>query len=411
LKANSAIRVLRAAIFATAALAGSSAWGQQISGDVVKIGVLTDMSSVYADFGGRGSVTAVQMAIDDFGGKVAGKRIEVIFADHQNKADVGSNIARQWMDQEGVDVIVDLPNSGVALAVQQLAKERGKAVLITSAVSSDLTGKGCSPTSIHWASDTYSLAQGTGSAVVQQGGDSWYFLTADYAFGHALERDTGRVVEKAGGKVLGSARHPLGTSDFSSFLLTAQASKAKVIGLANAGGDMINAIKQASEFGIVAAGQRLASLLIYINDIHSLGLKTAQGLVLTSPFYWDQTDETRAWSKRFIERQKMAPSMVQAGVYGAVTHFLKAVEASGSDDGVLTVKKMREMPINDFMTKNGQIRVDGRVVRDIYLFQVKAPSESKYDFDYYKQLAVIPGEKGVRPLAESECPLARGAAN
>jgi branched-chain amino acid transport system substrate-binding protein len=411
LKVSCATRVLVSAALAVVAVAGAPAWGQQISHDVVKIGVLTDMSSVYADFGGRGSVMAAQMAIDDFGGRVAGKNIELIFADHQNKADIGSNIARQWMDQEGVDAIIDVPNSSVALAVQQLSRERRKTLLITSAVSSDLTGKTCSPTSVHWTYDTYSLAQGTGSAVVQQGGDSWFFVTADYAFGHSLERDTGRVVQNAGGKVLGSVRHPLGTSDFSSFLLTAQASKAKVIGLANGGGDMINAIKQAAEFGIVDAGQRLASLLIYINDIHSLGLKTAQGLVLTSPFYWDQNDETRAWSKRFLERQKMVPSMVQGGVYGALTHFLKAVQATGSDDGVIAVKKMRELPINDFMTKNGELRVDGRVVRDMYLFQVKAPSESKYDYDYYKQLAVIPGDKAFRPLAESDCPLVRAGAN
>ncbi|MGA0597697.1 ABC transporter substrate-binding protein [Enterovirga sp. CN4-39] len=393
------------ACLASLSFAGEPASAQQISGDVVKIGVLTDMSSIYADFGGRGSVTAAQMAIEDFGGNVAGKRIELIFADHQNKADIGSNIARQWMDQEGVDAIVDLPNSGVALAVQQLAKERGKVLLITSAVSSDITGKSCTPTSVHWTYDTYSLAQGTGTAVVQQGGDSWFFITADYAFGHALERDTGRVVTNAGGKVLGSVRHPLSTPDFSSFLLTAQSSRAKVVGLANGGGDMINAIKQAAEFGIVSGGQRLASLLIYINDVHSLGLKTAQGLVLTSPFYWDQTEDTRAWSKRFLERQKIVPSMVQGGVYGAITHYLKAIAATSSDDGPAVTAKMREMPINDFMTKNGTLRVDGRVVRDMYLFEVKSPAESKYDYDYYKQLAVIPGEKAFRPLSQSECPL------
>jgi branched-chain amino acid transport system substrate-binding protein len=309
------------------------------------------------------------------------------------------------MDQEGVDAIVDVPNSGVALAVQQLTRERGKVLLITSAVSSDLTGRSCSPTSVHWTYDTYSLAHGTGSAIVQQGGDSWFFLTADYAFGHALERDTGEVVKQAGGKVLGAVRHPLNTPDFSSFLLTAQASKAKIVGLANGGGDTINAIKQAAEFGIVASGQRLAALLIYITDIHSLGLRAAQGLVLTAPFYWDQTDETRSWAKRFMERHTMVPTMVQGGVYGAVTHYLKAVEATGTDEGVGVVGKMRELPINDFMTKNGQLRVDGRVIRDMYLFQVKAPHESKYQFDYYKQLAMIPGDKAFRPLSESECPL------
>jgi branched-chain amino acid transport system substrate-binding protein len=379
----------------------------QISGDVVKIGVLSDMSSLYSDIGGPGSVVAAQMAVKDFGGTVAGKPIEVVSADHLNKPDVGSNIARQWIDQDGVDVIVDTPTSSVALAVQAVTKEKGKVFLISGAASSDLTGKACSPTGVHWTYDTYALAHGTGGALVKQGGDTWFFLTADYAFGHALERDTADVVTKAGGKVLGDVKAPLNTQDFSSFLLQAQASKAKIIGLANAGGDTINSIKQGAEFGIVEGGQKFAGLLVFISDVNSLGLKTAQGLVLTSAFYWDQNDETRAWSKRFIEETKKPPTMVQAGVYGAVMHYLKAIDAAKTDDGLKVVAKMREMPINDFMTKNGKLREDGRVMRDMYLFEAKKPSESKGQFDYYKQLATIPASEAYRPLAESECPLVK----
>jgi branched-chain amino acid transport system substrate-binding protein len=377
----------------------------QISDDVVKIGVLSDMSSLYSDIAGPGSVIAAKMAVADFGGKVAGKPIEIISADHLNKPDVGSAIARQWIDQDHVDVIVDVPTSSIALAVQDVTKEKGKVFLISGAASSDLTGKSCSPTGVHWTYDTYALAHGTGGALVKQGGDSWFFLTADYAFGHALENDTAAVVKAAGGKVLGAVNVPLNTPDFSSFLLQAQASKAKVIGLANAGGDTINSIKQASEFGIVAGGQRLAGLLVFISDVNSLGLATAQGLVLTESFYWDQNDETRAWAKRFTAESKKVPTMVQAGVYGAVTHYLKAIEATKSDDGKTVVAKMRELPINDFMTKNGKLREDGRVERDMYLFQVKAPGESKYQYDYYKQLATIPAAEAFRPLGESACPL------
>jgi branched-chain amino acid transport system substrate-binding protein len=362
----------------------------QISDDVVKIGVLTDMSSLYSDLAGPGSVIAAKMAVADFGGKVAGKPIEVISADHLNKPDVGSNIARQWIDQDHVDAIVDVPTSSVALAVQEVTKDKGKIFLISGAASSDLTGKACSPTSVHWTYDTYALAHGTGGALVKQGGDTWFFITADYAFGQALERDTTQVVTQAGGKVLGGVRVPLNSPDFSSFLLQAQTSKAKVIGLANAGGDTVNSIKQAAEFGITAGGQKLAGLL-----------------VLTESFYWDQNDETRAWSKRFIAEAKKVPSMVQAGVYGEVTHYLKAIEAAKTDEPKAVMAKMREMPINDFMTKNGKLREDGRVMRDMYLFQVKAPSESKYQYDYYKQLAVIPAEQAYRPLSESECPLVK----
>ncbi len=379
----------------------------QISDDVVKIGVLSDMSSLYSDIAGPGSVVAAQMAVKDFGGKVAGKPIEIISADHLNKADVGSAIARQWFDQDHVDVIVDVPTSSIALSVQDIAKEKGKVFLISGAASSDLTGKACSPTGVHWTYDTYALAHGTGGALVKQGGDSWFFLTADYAFGHALENDTSAVVKAAGGKVLGAVNVPLNNADFSSFLLQAQASKAKVIGLANAGGDTINSIKQAAEFGIVAGGQRLAGLLVFISDVNSLGLAAAQGLVLTESFYWDQNDETRAWAKRFIAERGKVPSMVQAGVYGAVTHYLKAIEAAKTDEGKAVVGKMRELPINDFMTKNGRLREDGRVERDMYLFQVKTPGESKYPYDYYKQLATIPAAEAFRPLSESACPLVK----
>jgi branched-chain amino acid transport system substrate-binding protein len=379
----------------------------QISDDVVKIGVLSDMSGLYSDLAGQGSVIAAQMAVKDFGGTVAGKPIQIVSADHLNKPDVGSAIARQWFDQDKVDAIADVPTSSVALAVQDIAKERGKVFLISGAGSSDLTNKSCSPTGVHWTYDTYAFAQGTGGALVAQGGNSWFFITADYAFGHALESDATAVIKAAGGKVLGSANVPLNTADFSSYLLQAQTSKAKVIGLANAGGDTINSIKQAAEFGITAGGQQLAGLLIFISDVHSLGLKVAQGLVLTESFYWDQNDETRAWSKRFMAEAKKVPTMVQAGVYGAVTHYLKAIEAAKSDDGKTVVAKMKEMPINDFMTKNGKIREDGRVIRDMYLFQVKTPAESKGEYDYYKQLAVIPGDVAARPLSASECPLVK----
>jgi branched-chain amino acid transport system substrate-binding protein len=392
---------------AAASCLAAGAAQAQITKDSIKIGVLSDMSSLYSDIGGPGSLVAAKMAVQDFGGKVAGKPIEVISADHLNKPDVGSSIARQWIDQDHVDAIVDVPTSSVALAVQDVTREKGTVFLISGAASSDLTGKACSPTGVQWTYDTYALAHGTGGALVKQGGDTWFFLTADYAFGQALERDTSAVVTAAGGKVLGSVRVPLNTPDFSSFLLQAQSSKAKVIGLANAGGDTVNSIKQAAEFGIVAGGQRLAGLLVFISDVNSLGLQTAQGLVLTEAFYWDQNDETRAWAKRFMAEQKKVPTMVQAGVYGAVTHYLKAIEAANSIDGKTVVAKMRELPINDFMTKNGKLREDGRVLRDMYLFEVKAPADSKYPFDYYKQLATIPADQAFRPLGESECPLVK----
>jgi branched-chain amino acid transport system substrate-binding protein len=395
------------AVATAALLLTASAASAQITAKSIKIGVLSDMSSLYADIGGAGSVVAAQMAVKDFGGKVAGVPIEIISADHLNKPDAGAATVRRWIDQEGVDAVVDVPTSSVALAVQQVTKEKGKVFLISGAAASDLTGKACSPTGVHWTYDTYALAHGTGAALVAQGGDSWFFITADYAFGHALQRDTAEVVKAAGGRVLGSVDAPLNSADFSSFLLQAQQSKAKIIGLANAGGDTVNAIKQAAEFGIVAGGQRLAGLLVFITDVNSLGLQTAQGLVLTESFYWDQTDETRAWSRRFMDQIRHVPTMVQAGVYGAVTHYLKAIAASGTTDGIKVVAKMREIPIDDFMTKNGKLREDGRVMRDVYLFQVKTPAESKYPYDYYKQLATIPAAQAFRPLSESECPLVK----
>jgi branched-chain amino acid transport system substrate-binding protein len=394
-----------------AAIAGlvlaASAAQAQISDDVVKIGVLNDMSSLYADIGGQGSVTAAKMAVEDFGGKVLGKPIEVIFADHQNKPDVGANIARQWIDTDKVDTIVDVPTSSVALAVQQVTKEKKRVFLMSGPASSDLTGKSCSPYGVAWTYDTYMLANGTGTALTKAGGDTWFFLTSDYAFGHALERDTGEAVKAAGGKVLGAVRHPLNNADFSSFLLQAQASKAKVIGLANAGGDTINSIKQASEFGIVAGGQKLAGLLVFITDVHSLGLKVANGLVITGSFYWDLNDQTRAWSKKYFAKTGKMPTMTQAGVYGEVMFYLNAIKAAGTDDADKVMAKMRDTPINDFMTKNGKLRVDGRVVRDAYLFEVKKPDESKYPWDYYKVLATIPADQVTRPLKDGGCDLVK----
>ena len=390
-----------------AALAAGAA-SAQISDDVIKIGVLNDQSGLYADISGQGSVLAARMAAEDAGGSIAGKKIEIIFGDHQNKPDVGSNIARQWLDTDKVDVIADVPTSSVALAIQEITKTKNRIFLISGAASSDLTGKACSPTGFHWTYDTYMLANGTGNALVKAGGDSWYFLTADYAFGHALERDTGAAVTAAGGKVVGAVRHPLNTPDFSSFLLQAQSSKAKVIGLANAGGDTINSIKQAAEFGIVSGGQRLAGLLVFITDVHSLGLKTAQGLVVTESFYWDLNDETRAWSKAFMAKSGgKAPSMVQAGIYSAVKHYLAAVKETGTDEATKVSEKMRATPVNDFMTKNGTIRPDGRVMRDAYLLQVKKPEESKAAWDYYKVLATIPAKDAFRPLEQTECALVK----
>jgi branched-chain amino acid transport system substrate-binding protein len=377
----------------------------QISDDTVKIGVLADMSGLYSDLSGIGSVVATQMAAEDFGGTVLGKKIEVVSGDHQNKPDIGSNIARQWIDQQGVDAIVDVPVSSIAFAVQQIAKEKNRVLLISSSGSSDLTGKSCSPTSVHWTYDTYALAETAGKAMIEQGGDSWFFITADYAFGHALERDTAAIVKANGGKVVGAVRHPQDTADLSSFLFQAQASKAKVIGLANAGGDTINSIKQANEFGIIRDGQKIIGLLTYISDVHGMGLQNAKGLILASAFYWDLTDETRAWTKRFMERSKKIPTMANAGAYGATLHYLKAIKKAGTDEAQAVVRKMKEIPVNDFFTKGGSVREDGRVIRSMYLFQVKSPEDSKYPYDYYKLLKTVPGEQAFRPLAEGGCPM------
>jgi len=378
---------------------------------VVKLGELDDQSGLYADSGGPGSVLSVNMAVEDSGLRDKGWKIDVISADHQNKPDVGVGVARQWFDVDKVDAIIGVQNSGVALAVTGVAKEKNGVFLDSGAASSDLTGKACNPNMIHWAYDTYALANGTGKAVVKAGGDSWFFLTADYAFGHALQRDTSAVVEANGGKVVGSANVPLNTPDFSSFLLQAQSSKAKVIGLANAGGDTVNSIKQAHEFGIVAGGQKLAALLIFISNVHALGLDIAQGLTFTSTFYWDMNDGTRAFGKRFSARMSShaEPTMVQAGDYSSTLHYLKALEALGGNphDGAKVVAKMKEMPTDDPLFGKGTIRADGRKIHPAYLFEVKKPSESKYPWDYYKLLATIPAEEAFRPLAQSECPLVK----
>ena len=378
---------------------------------VVKIGVLNDQSGLYADLGGPGSVVAAKMAAEEFGNKVAGMPIEIVSADHQNKPDVGSGIATKWYDVDKVDLIVDVPNSGVALAIAKVTADKNKVFIDSGAATSDLTGKACTPNTVHWTYDTWSLANGTGKEVVKAGGDTWFFLTADYAFGKALERDTTAVVVANGGKVLGSVLHPLNTADFSSFLLQAQASKAKIIGLANAGGDTINSIKAASEFGIVQGGQKLAGLLVFISDVHALGLKTAQGLQLTSAYYWDRDDKTRAWSKKFAARMNgRMPSMVQAGVYAGVLHYLKAVQALKSDeDGKAVVAKMKAIPTDDPLFGKGTIRADGRKIHPMYLYEVKKPSESKGPWDYYKLIKEIPADQAFRPLAKGECPLVTAA--
>jgi branched-chain amino acid transport system substrate-binding protein len=374
----------------------------------VKLGVLNDRSGVYADLSGEGSVIAAQMAVEDFKAAEKGIKVDIISADHQNKPDVGSNIARQWYDQDGVDVILDVPTSSVALAVSQITREKNKILINSGAGSTDLTGKQCSPNTIHWTYDTYALGNGTGTAMVKRGGDTWFFITADYAFGHALERDTAEVVKRAGGTVLGSVKHPFPGGDFSSFLLQAQASNAKVIGLANAGGDTINTIKQASEFGIVSGGQTLAGLLVFLSDVHALGLETAQGLVLTEAFYWDQNDDTRAWSERFAARHGgKKPTMVHAGVYSGTLHYLKAVEALKSKDTAEVMKWMRENPTEDPLLGKGEVRIDGRHVHDMYLFEVKKPADSKGPWDYYNQLAVIPGSEAFRSLEAGGCELAK----
>jgi branched-chain amino acid transport system substrate-binding protein len=398
------MKILGGALFAAATLIGAAAHAEDLA---VKIGVMSDMSGLYADLGGPGSVAAAKLAVEDFNPAAHGMKVEIVTGDMQNKADIGANLARQWFDVDHVDMIVDVPNSGVALAVNEVAREKNKAFLVSGAASSDLTGAKCSPDTIHWTYDTWMLANGTGKALVKTGGDTWFFLTADYAFGHALERDTTAVVLANGGKVLGSVSHPLNTQDFSSFLLQAQASKAKVIGLANAGGDTINSIKQGAEFGITAGGQKFAGLLVFITDVNSLGLKTAQGLVMTETWYWDMTDANRAWTKRWqAQMPGKLPSMVHAGVYSAVTHYLKAVAALKSTaDGKTVVAKMKEIPTDDPLFGKGSVRADGRKIHPAYLFEVKKPEESKYPGDYYKLLATIPADEAFRPLKDGNCPL------
>lgn len=394
-------------LFVAAALATLSAGASaQVSDGVIKIGVMNDMSGLYADVSGPGAVVAAKMAIEDVGAAAKGMKVEVVSADHQNKPDVGSTLARQWYDVDKVDAIFDVPTSSVALAISQITKDKGKAFINSGAATSDLTGKACSPNTVHWTYDTWMLANGTGTALTKAGGDTWFFLTADYAFGHALERDTTAAVKAAGGKVLGSVRTPFPGTDFSSFLLQAQASKAKVIGLANAGGDTINSIKQAAEFGIVKGGQNLAGMLMFITDIHSLGLPIAQGLVFTTTFYWDLNDQTRAWTKRFVAASGgKYPTMVQAGVYASVLHYLKAVEAAKTDDGTKVVAEMKKLPTDDPLFGKGSIRADGRKLHPAYLVEVKKPAESKGPWDYLKVRATIPADQAFRPIDQGDCPL------
>jgi branched-chain amino acid transport system substrate-binding protein len=401
---------LVAALVSAAGLLLAAALGSahaQQSSLPLKIGVLTDLSSVYSDIGGLGNIEATKMAIEDFGGVMFGKPIELVSADVLNKADIAASFARKWWENEGVDMIIDMPTSATALAVMELSKQYEKIVIITDAASSDITGKSCSPYTAHWTYDTYANAHAVGGAIVKNGGDTWFFITADYVFGHSIERDTSKVIESAGGKVLGSARHPLNSSDFSSLLVQAQASKAKIIGLANAGGDAINVIKQGGEFGIVAGGQNFAAIVMFISDVHSLGLKVAQGLIVTEAYYWDLNDDTRAFGKRFLELMKRMPTMNQASTYSATLHYLKAVQATGTRDTKTVMAKMRETPVRDVFTQNGTLREDGRMVHSMYLFQVKKPEESTSPWDYYKLLAEVPADQAFRPLKDGGCSLVK----
>src|SRR5437868_10751130 len=393
-----------------AALAAALACGSAQAQTIVKVGVMSDMSSLYSDIGGAGSTAAAKLAIADFQKNNPNLKVELLSADHQNKADVGSGVVNKWFDTEGVDAVIDVPNSGVALATSEIAKNKNKVFIVSGAAASDLTGSKCNANTVHWTYDTWMLANGTGKALVKTGGDTWFFLTADYAFGHALERDTAAAVEANGGKVLGKVRHPLNTSDFSSYLLQAQSSKAKVIGLANAGGDTINSIKQGAEFGIVKGGQNFAGLLVFISDVHALGLPTAQALIMTEAWYWAMNDANREFAKKFSAANKgKYPTMVQAGVYSAVTHYLKAVEALKNDeDGKAVVAKMKATPTEDKLFGKGTIRADGRKIHDMYLFEVKKPEESKYPWDYYKVRATIPAAEAFRPLKDGSCPLVTG---
>jgi branched-chain amino acid transport system substrate-binding protein len=403
MKSSLKLSLVAAAVGAAMSL---PAQAQKISGDVVRIGVLTDLSSLYADLAGQGTVVATQMAIEDFGGTVLGKKIEVVSADHQNKPDIGAAKAREWIDTQGVDVITELVTSSVALAVMKVGADKKKPVLVVTAATIRITNEDCNPYTVHWMYDTYAVANGTGRATAKQGGDTWFFITADYAFGHSLEKDTADAVRAAGGKVLGTVRHPLNTSDFSSFLLQAQSSKAKVIGLANAGGDTINAIKSANEFGLTK-NQALAGLLMFDTDIHSLGLKTTQGMMLTTGFYWDRDETSRKFGKRYFERMKKMPTMVQAGQYSAALNYLRAVKEAGTDDGDAVMAQLKKMKISDDVIPNGRIRADGRLVHDMYLAQVKKPEESKYPWDYYHIRQVIPGEQAFQSLEQSRCSLVK----
>jgi branched-chain amino acid transport system substrate-binding protein len=383
---------------------GASGATAQISDNVVKIGVLNDQSGLYADLGGPGSVTAALMAAEDAGGSVLGKPIEIVFADHQNKADIGVAVARRWFENEDVDMAIGFDNSSVALAVEQLAAERNRLAIAGAVGSTAFTGKNCTPNEASWIYDSYALTTSLAKSIVAEGRDTWFFITVDYAFGHSLEADATVAVQAAGGKVLGSVRHPLNTSDFSSYLLQAQASGAKVVALANGGGDMVNAVKQANEFGLTK-NQSMVSLLVFISDVHSMELRAAQGLKFVTAFYWDRDDESRAWSKRFFDRQGRMPTMAQASVYSAVRHYLAAIAAAGTDEAKAVLAKMREMPVNDFYVRNGHLREDGRLVHDMYFAQVKTPSESNRPWDYYNILGMIPGDQAFRPLAEGGCPL------
>ncbi len=395
------LKLFSAALAATALVAVTPASAQG-----VKIGILNDQSGVYADYGGKWSLEAAKMAVEDFGGEVLGQKIELISADHQNKPDNAVAIARKWYDVDGVDMITELTTSSVALAIQDLSKEKKKIDIVVGAATSRITGDACQPYGFHWAFDTHALAVGTGGALVKAGGDTWFFLTADYAFGYALEKDTSEIVLASGGKVLGSVRHPLNSSDFSSFLLQAQASKAKVVGLANAGLDTANSIKQASEFGIVAGGQKLAGLLMTLAEVNGLGLKAAQGLVLTEAYYWDRDDKSREFAERFFKRTNRMPSMIQAGTYSATLSYLKAVKAAGTKDTDAVAKKLKELPVEDAFA-SGKVLANGRFVHDMYLFEVKKPEESKKPWDYYKLLATVPGDKAFPTAAESGCPLTK----
>jgi branched-chain amino acid transport system substrate-binding protein len=377
----------------------------QISDNVVRIGVLNDQSSIYADFGGPGSVVAARMAVEDAGNKVLGRPVEILVADHQGKADVGASIARQWFDTSQVDVAIGFDNSSVALAVEQVAAQKNRIAIAGAVATMDFTGKNCTPNEAAWLHDAYALTKTLARSVVGRGGNTWFFTTVDYAFGHSMEAEATRAVVASGGKVLGSARHPLNTADFSSYLLRAQASGAKVVALANAGGDLINAIKQANEFGLKRAGQTIVPMLTFITDIHSIGLEAAQGLRFLTAFYWDRDDDSRAWSKRFFERHKRMPTSAQAALYSAIRHYLRAVEAAGTDEPQAVMAKLQETPVNDFFATNGRVRKDGRLVHDMYFVQVKTPAESKDPWDYYKVLSTIPGDQAFQPLNESGCPL------